>query len=324
MKTLLFFNTWEPWRHKEIPMPEDIDYPHYWIDGNYRGIGAPLIDRAKKLGVNVTSLPYCSPEDADILCFWECPRGLNDDAFEHALISGKPAYLFVTEHDGVVKENADFSNSLFFKMIFTYYPDLIDGVKYIASYPMFFRTVAEIDRTPFRYRKFSAMIGHIPPGGALSYNERASTAAWFAENHPENLDLFAKQTGYSGSLDGAACYRGPCDDKRETLSRYRFSFCYENSVEYPGYVSEKIFDSIFAGCIPVYLGPPDRDLYIPKACYIDRAAFSSHDELYAYLLAIREEEFNGYQDAMQEFAVSDFTVRHSPEGFADLVIGHII
>jgi hypothetical protein len=307
-----------------MPAPEDIDYPHYWIDSNYCGIGKPLIERAQKKGVRVTSLPYCDPAEADALCFWECPRGLNDGTFEHGLSSGKPMYLFVTEHHGVVKENADPANALFFDKIFTYYPDRIDGVKYIESYPMYFQTVSEIGRSPFEKRKFSAMIGHIPHGGTLSYNERALTAMWFSEHCPERLDLFAKPTAYSASLEDMPCYRGSCVNKRETLSGYRFSFCYENSTEYPGYVSEKIFDSIFAGCIPVYMGPPDRDSYLPRDCYIDRSAFACHEDLFQYLEQINEAEFERRLDAMQSFASSEFTRLHSPAGFADLVVGNII
>ncbi len=324
MKTMLFCNTWEPGRHKEPPAPADIDYPHYWIDENYCGLGAPLIEMAASLGYRIESLTYCEPENADILCFWECPRGLCDSAFEHGLRSGKEMYLFATEHDGIVKENIDPINALFFKKIFTYYPRLIDGVKYIGAFPMFFQVPEAIDRTPFEERKFSAMIGHIPHGGALNYHERASTALWFSANHPDQLDMYAKQTGYSGSMNEIKCYRGPCGNKRKTLAGFKFCFCYENSADYPGYVTEKIFDSIFAGCIPVYLGPPDRSAYIPDGCYIDRARFKDNQELYDYMVSIDGDAFNKYQDALSEFVNSDFCRRHSPLGFAELVIKNII
>lgn len=41
------------------------------------------------------------------------------------------------------------------------------------------------------------------------------------------------------------------DKKNEFLKDYRFNICAENS-NTPGYVTEKIFDAIQAGCIPVY------------------------------------------------------------------------
>ena len=41
--------------------------------------------------------------------------------------------------------------------------------------------------------------------------------------------------------------------KREVISKYMFYMAFENSLE-PGYVTEKPFDGIFAGIVPVYLG----------------------------------------------------------------------
>ncbi len=43
------------------------------------------------------------------------------------------------------------------------------------------------------------------------------------------------------------------DNKMEYLKRYKFNVCPENSNSY-GYVTEKIFESIGSGCIPVYWG----------------------------------------------------------------------
>ena len=51
-------------------------------------------------------------------------------------------------------------------------------------------------------------------------------------------------------------FRGPCDDKHELLSRYKFVIAYENTA-YPGYVTEKVIDAIVAGSVPVYMGAPD-------------------------------------------------------------------
>ncbi|AIL32582.1 glycosyltransferase family 10 domain-containing protein [Basilea psittacipulmonis] len=43
------------------------------------------------------------------------------------------------------------------------------------------------------------------------------------------------------------------DDKIDYLKQYRFNLCPENS-ESVGYITEKIFESIMAGCIPIYWG----------------------------------------------------------------------
>lgn len=47
-------------------------------------------------------------------------------------------------------------------------------------------------------------------------------------------------------------YRGAVDDKQERLASYQISLVIENSADF---VSEKIFDSIRAGCLTIYVGP---------------------------------------------------------------------
>lgn len=43
------------------------------------------------------------------------------------------------------------------------------------------------------------------------------------------------------------------DNKLEFLKSYKFNLCPENT-NYEGYVTEKIFDAIYSGCIPIYWG----------------------------------------------------------------------
>lgn len=52
------------------------------------------------------------------------------------------------------------------------------------------------------------------------------------------------------------------DDKPKFLQQYRYNICPENS-DYKGYVTEKIFDAIRSGCIPIYNGSenyPEPDI----------------------------------------------------------------
>ena len=58
---------------------------------------------------------------------------------------------------------------------------------------------------------------------------------------------------------------GPVENKIEFLSSYKFSISMENS-EGDGYLSEKIYDSLISGTIPIYYGDFTFDEYInPKA-----------------------------------------------------------
>ena len=56
------------------------------------------------------------------------------------------------------------------------------------------------------------------------------------------------------------------DDKGAYLMQYKFSICPENSDAY-GYCTEKLFDAIAAGCVPVYWGwkTPEPKILNPRA-----------------------------------------------------------
>ena len=54
---------------------------------------------------------------------------------------------------------------------------------------------------------------------------------------------------------------GPVDDKLEAISRYKVSLVIENTLDY---MTEKLVDSLLAGTIPVYVGPPVEIFGIPK------------------------------------------------------------
>jgi len=70
--------------------------------------------------------------------------------------------------------------------------------------------------------------------------------------------------------------------KLETIGRYPFCLALENSIA-PDYVTEKMFDPLAAGTVPVYLGAPNAAAFVPDGCYIDAASFGSPAELAAYL-----------------------------------------
>ncbi len=113
----------------------------------------------------------------------------------------------------------------------------------------------------------------------------------------------------------AKSYRGPCRSKYQTLSGYRFAICYENAA-IDGYIMEKIFDCLFVGTIPIYLGDPDVASRIPDDCYIDRSRFSGYRALQAYLSLLAASDIARYRKAGREFLESDAFVPFSKEHFA--------
>ena len=70
--------------------------------------------------------------------------------------------------------------------------------------------------------------------------------------------------------------------KHDLLSSYRYTLTMEN-FRYPGYVTEKIFDALAAGSIPVYLGAPDIESFVPRDAFIDIRDFARKEDLSVFL-----------------------------------------
>jgi hypothetical protein len=65
--------------------------------------------------------------------------------------------------------------------------------------------------------------------------------------------------------------------------RYKFTLAFENSIA-PDYVTEKLYEPLTAGSVPVYRGTEDvAELAPARDCFIDARDFASAKELGAYL-----------------------------------------
>jgi hypothetical protein len=115
-------------------------------------------------------------------------------------------------------------------------------------------------------------------------------------------------------------YRGTIKNKWDVLPKYRFSLCYENIHDESGWVTEKIFDSMRAGCVPIYWGAPNITNYVDADAFIDRRQFKSEAELEAFLLNITEKEYKRFQEAMQGYLASERFAKFLPSAYADTII----
>lgn len=83
---------------------------------------------------------------------------------------------------------------------------------------------------------------------------------------------------------------GFCSSKSVILSSSRFSLAFENSSYYPHYITEKLFDSLMAGCVPVYWGHPLPDS-IPRTLYINAQDFPTATSLYNYIQSCNTDDY---------------------------------
>ncbi|MEP6690045.1 MAG: glycosyltransferase [Gemmatimonadaceae bacterium] len=159
------------------------------------------------------------------------------------------------------------------------------------------------------------------------YTERLRALKHFASNG--GIDLWGRlwETGL-GEMDAEfgdavrQTWRGPVDDKHEAMSRYRFAICYENMV-LDGWITEKLFDCLYSGVVPIYLGAPDIGDAVDPNCYIDARRFADYHEMQRFLDSITEAEYEEMRVAGRDYLASAQFRQFSPDAFADRFIGDI-
>lgn len=96
--------------------------------------------------------------------------------------------------------------------------------------------------------------------------------------------------GHALNNQGGVHIGGGREAKLALIGQYRFTLAFENAVE-PDYVTEKLYDALTAGSVPVYLGAPNVAEFAPAPrCYIDTARFAGPAALAAYLNRLVEDE----------------------------------
>lgn len=179
------------------------------------------------------------------------------------------------------------------------------------------------------------------------YVERVQVIRWHEKHAPEDFHLYGlgwnkprHEVGLAGKLrrrvqrlaTQAFGYRpfpswqGELPDKSAVLLRSKFSYCYENVHSLSGYVTEKIFDSMMNGCVPVYWGADDVTRHVPKETFIDRRQFRDTAEVHAHLRAMSRHEFTDRQAAIRSFldgGAQRFSSRRFAESIADGVVASL-
>ena len=92
------------------------------------------------------------------------------------------------------------------------------------------------------------------------------------------------------------------------MQRYKFALVIENELSY---MSEKLFDAFFAGCIPIYIGPDIAHYGIPKGLVIQcKPTVTSLIEGFE---VAKRTNFEDYQEQLEHWLKSEST-KNSHEG----------
>lgn len=78
--------------------------------------------------------------------------------------------------------------------------------------------------------------------------------------------------------------------KLALAATYKFTIAFENAIA-EDYVTEKLYDPLLAGSVPVYLGAPNVNEFAPvEHCFINTTDFSGPAELAGYLLELDRDD----------------------------------
>lgn len=238
---------------------------------------------------------------------------------------GRPRVLLALEGVMHAPDNCNPEARRHFERILTWYDALLEPgrtVKFCVPQPPRWPPVEPV---PFARRKLLASISANKrvKNPLELYTERRRALARLARALPDGFDFYGM--GWEGTrLGRSPCFRGEAREKAQVYARYRFALVYENA-QVPGYVSEKIFDAMRSGCVPVYLGAPNVEAYVPADCFVDRRRFPSDAALAEHLAAVSEAEHRRRLDAIRSYlsgpAFEPFLVTSLADAIAKAVEG---
>lgn len=202
----------------------------------------------------------------------------------------------------------------YFHKIFTYQDDIIDNKRFFKSYYPVLRPMTQYLKD-FQEKKLCCLVSGKWQSTYINelYSERKKAIAFFEKFHPQDFSFGG--SGWIVNKDYPKTCQGRIKDKDVFLKNFKFSICYENTKELPGYITEKIFDCFHNGCIPIYWGAPNITDHIPENCFIDKRKFNSYEELYDFISNITEEEYNQYITNIQKYLNSKEAQAFTPENY---------
>jgi len=300
-----------------------------------------LYNEFKKNGYEIATDDINKIAESDIRLYFDMPKKLP------AKEDKDKSYLLAIESSIIRPDNFDKSKHSHFNKIFTWNDNLVDDNKYIKiNYS--FSLPKEITKE-IRRKKLCCLIvsNKISSLKNELYSERVTLVEWFEENHINDFALygfgwdsfmfssrkfirglnklpFIKEVIYKLFGKKYKSYKGKVDSKLETMKNYRFAIAYENVKDENGYITEKIFDVLIAGCVPVYWGAKNITDYVLEECFIDRRKFKNNTELYNYMKNMKDHEYLKYLINIEKYLNSEKAQQFSANTFAKTIVKNSI
>lgn len=330
------FNDNRMFENADCGIGDDLGYPFVYMAKFFRERGWGL--------ATIDSEPL---ENFDAVVFLDHPTLLNPLFRRLAREKRVPLHLVLFESPAVRPDNWMRCNHAAFDKIFTWNPDWVDDRKYIRFH-LPNKLPGYSPYTPNTADRFCCLIASQKYTWAREelYSERLRAIRWFERHHPSEFDLYGQRwdryylPGVLSLANPALARlyerfprlprrtdfpsaRGAVTSKRAVLQRYRFCICYENA-SYPGYLTEKMLDAMFAGSVPIYQGDPQVTRLVPADTFVDKRQFRDYGALYSRLKDMTADEYEGYRKAIHDFMHGERIRPFGAEAFVDTIVREVV
>ena len=289
-------------------------------------------------GIDLVAGDNLKEGNFEFYLFTEIPKNSID------LVNQSKSYLMLMETELIIPWNWNTESHKKFKKIFTWNDELIDNKRY---YKYNNGRSGTTDWVSFKERKklCTLISGNKDVRHPLElYSLRKDFIEYFEDGKQQYFDFFGQGWDryiFTGPKIVRALnrvlflqrllapkyktYKGTVARKVDTLKYYKFSICFENGRDLPdGHISEKIFDSLAAGCVPIYYGAHNITDYVPENCFVDYRKFKSKDELFQFINEISEDKFTDYLLNIKTFMASTAYEKFTPEFNSNVLVNEIL
>jgi hypothetical protein len=226
------------------------------------------------------SIHYQGPEGTVQVSNIHDPSTYN--VYTHMIDNPGPKDCFVQAEPVVVRSQDFDSNKLkkFFK-VFTWFKGYNESNKVEINYQtsLWLPSLSDLKSNPQweeRNNEIVIIANHKHSSHYASIYKLRTSLAEQLYNNGFKVSL------YGHSRFPLPCYRGPINDKLDILKKVRFTICSENTYDElysTNYLTEKLPHTIFAGCVPIYMGCYNiEDFGINDKSMIDLRKYVNKDQ----------------------------------------------
>ena len=258
-----------------------------------------------------------------------------------------PKYLVASENPHINPLNCDVQYCSQFRKVFSWNPDIAslpNGVLIMVPNEIVIKLTPAFGERPLLVALINANKRFPQQLDGDLYEERIGLIRWYEGHQPKDFALFGRGWDKPSPAFTVAeklarrvnrlktqiygyrpfpSYRGAITAKFEAYGHAKFGICYENTKDLPNYMTEKLFDCMIEGCVPVYWGANNVLDFIPKECFIDRRDFASTADLHTFLQVMDEPTYARYQADMACFLAGPQATPFKAESFVNQVVRSI-